>query len=267
MQFNELYELLELPEEVRQALGQYEKIRSYEPDETLTKNLLCRETWDEAVKDLRESLGEDPDGIRILYEMLAIVWKDSYKEYIKRGIEKEIFVDTMKFVARFLNEHKRVYGTYRFVWDWWFPRQMALQEFRIGALEYELVDTSEPVISIHIPSDADMSPDSITDSLNHFRDFLELHFPKWRDVRYCCDSWMLSPSLPKLLNSDSNILNFQRRFEVENTNWDSLAVLDWVFPGYREVSAELPEKTSLQRSMKAYLLSGEKVGWSKGYMK
>ena len=53
---------------------------------------------------------------------------------------------------------------------------------------------------------------------------------------------------------------------MEHTDYQSLAVMDWVFPGHKEVSHCLPENTSLQKHMKEFLLKGGKVGWSKGYL-
>ena len=78
---------------------------------------------------------------------------------------------------------------------------------------------------------------------------------------------MMSPALPQLLPATSNILAFQRRFEVLRVQEDSLGVLDWVFPPHSEVSAALPENTSLQRRMKAFLLAGGKVGWTKAQLR
>ncbi len=79
-----------------------------------------------------------------------------------------------------------------------------------------------------------------------------------------CESWMLSPALSNVLRTDSNILAFQKLFDINETDYESMAVLDWVFPGFDKVSEELPEETSLQKNMKKYLLEGNKIGWSKG---
>lgn len=82
-----------------------------------------------------------------------------------------------------------------------------------------------------------------------------------------CDSWMMSPALPQLLPEGSNVLAFQRRFTVESVNEDSLGVLDWVFPPHKEIGNALPEDTSLQRRMKAWLLEGKKVGWARAVLR
>jgi hypothetical protein len=77
----------------------------------------------------------------------------------------------------------------------------------------------------------------------------------------------MSPALHKLLKKDSNILQFQDMFEITETDEESMAVMDWVFPGCAQGLEQLPETTSLQRNMKKYQLSGGKVGWSKGVLR
>lgn len=88
----------------------------------------------------------------------------------------------------------------------------------------------------------------------------------WMQKIYC-ESWMLSPALRELMDENSNILQFQNLFIEEKTDYNSMAVLDWVFPGYHSVSEDLPENTSLQRKMKRYLLQDGKIGWTMGYLK
>lgn len=78
---------------------------------------------------------------------------------------------------------------------------------------------------------------------------------------------MLSPALKDILTPNSNILKFQELFNITGTDYESMSVLDWVFPGYNKVSEELPENTSLQANMKKYLLAGNKTGWTKGILK
>ena len=92
------------------------------------------------MRQLQSLWDDDPDGIKILWEQLNIVSGYTYGEYCKRGIPEEVFAATMKFCTRFLREHYKTFGFYKYVCAWWFPRQMSLNEFRIGALEYEFID-------------------------------------------------------------------------------------------------------------------------------
>lgn len=268
MTTNELYRLLDLPQEVITRLED-----CAQPDPTwLTAEMkaryLTRATAEAGLADIRAHLGDDPDGFRLLWVLLEMA-RDTWDAYEQRGVPVEIFRETMKFVTRFLRTSLQQQGAYSFHWGWWFWRQLSMCEYRVGCLEYELVETADSVreISLHIPSDADMRPASVDASFRAFRALLKEQYPTWQDVPWICDSWMMSPALRQLLEEGSNVLAFQLRFDTVHVNEDSLGVLDWVFPPHKAVSDALPENTSLQRRMKAWLLSGNKVGWTKAVLR
>lgn len=266
MELIQLYQSLELPSSVIDKLISYNKNRKSELDNTTKAMIANRETWDDGIKKLQEFVGNDPDGIKILWELLNLSL-ESYERYLQRGISTQIYFDTMKFCTRFIEEHYRIFGEYKFAWAWWFPRQLALLEFRIGCLEYEFIEADQNIISIHIPSDANLQKNIVAQSIKDFKDFCEIHFPDWINAKLYCESWLLSPALKELLDENSNILNFQELFTVESVDYESNAVLDWVFPGNTEISDQLQENTSLQRDMKKYLMQGKKIGWAKGVLK
>lgn len=265
MNNRELYKALDIPREVVEELNKYEDTRIFNMNNKIKSDICDREKWDEAVKSIQEQLGEDADGIKILWEELNLVC-ESYDRYVQMGIPYEIFVDTMKFCTRFLEEHKRTYGIYKYTWAWWYPRQISLNEFRIGALEYEFIDGDNREIYIHIPSDADFSRESVQRSIKEFFSFRKKYFEAWDTVPLSCDSWLLSPALKEMLDSDSNIIGFQNLFKLERVDYDNIWYLGWVYPGYDTADNNLPENTRLQRKMKEYILSGNKVGSAKGYL-
>ena len=168
--------------------------------------------------------------------------------------------------TRFLKEHYDTFGTYRYVWAWWFPRQMSLAEFRIGALEYEFVDGAEREIAVHIPSDADMSAESIKRSLRDFNEFRDKYFEEWKGVKLTCDTWMLMPELQQFLKEDSNIVAFQKLFEIDTIDREATWYMGWIFPGCEKADDNLPEKTLLQRELKKFLLEGNVFGIAKGHI-
>lgn len=267
MTLEELYQLLTLPAPVIDCLRTNAQETAHCLDSEAKQLYLNRATTTQGLEAFQRYLGEDSDGMRLLSVLLQMAC-ETWEGYRTRGINKEIFTYTMKFVPRFLHTYYQQHGVYAFVWGWWFWRQLAMQEYRLGALEYELVEEKgRKEISLHIPSDADLRPASIDASFSAFEAFLSQQYPEWQAAPWVCDSWMMSPALRELLPQGSNIRAFQERFVVESVQEDSLGVLDWVFPPYRTVSAELPETTSLQRSMKAWLLSGKKIGWARAVLK
>lgn len=199
-----LYEMLELPQEVVDALNAYEAQRTSELPDDLYRKLFAREQWEEDVKELQSYLGDDPTGMKILWEQLHIVCQYTYGEYVKRGFSEDIFVATMKFCTRFLYEHHA---------------------------------------------------------------FRETYFADWKDVKLTCDSWMLVPELQELLGESSRIVAFQRLFEIDQIDREATWFLGWIYPGHDTVDENLPEKTSLQRQLKRYLLAGNKFGIAKGHLR
>lgn len=264
MNREELYALLDLPETVTGALNRYGEGRSGSFHISIRDLMENTELVQQLDKLISRQVGDNADGIRILWEELEIA-REAFEEYRKKGIPADIFRNTMKFCTRFLLDYHKTYGCYRFVWGWWFPRQLSLREFRIGALEYEF--TGESRINIHIPSDADLSRSSVLHSLSQFELFCGKYYPERAGQEMWCSSWLLSPALRDILPEKSNILAFQELFHVTETDDESMAVLDWVFPGFPCVSEELPENTRLQKNMKKYLLEGKKIGWTTGILR
>jgi hypothetical protein len=256
--------MLEFPSEVSEAVLMYKTTHESVLDSVLAES--GGELEGQTIERLQEKIGEDSHGFFILAELLEYACR-TYQAYREKGIPEAVFVQTMKFCTRFINEHKRLYGEYAFVWAWWFPRQLRMQEFRVGEFEFEFVHGDEKMIFIHIPGDADMREQRILASFQAYRSFLEKYYPDWLEADWYCESWLLSPALEKLLPENSNILTFQRFFHVEAVDKESMAVLDWVYPGEKAELEDLPENTILQKNMKTFLLNGGKVGWAKGRIK
>ena len=190
-----------------------------------------------------------------------------------KRIPEDIWIATMKAFPRFIAEHRRSYGYDGFDRYGWTVRQAGARLFRIGELEYELAE-NEPgkrVIRVHIPSDTKLEPALLNASLSRADAFLGEYFPEWADLPKICESWLLSPVLKELLPPESRILRFQSAFDLRETFPEDDAALEWVFrvaQGQREGldMTKLPEETSLQKRMKALLLSGRKPGAGEGIL-
>ncbi|PWG66986.1 hypothetical protein DF196_00220 [Bifidobacterium callitrichidarum] len=232
------------------------------------------ESW----KTLKAELagGGDPNGLRILYWMLYAAGRYTFPEYRRLGIPVSIFDATMGCFTRFVGEHRVSYGRYGFDRDFWTYRELSARLFRLGSLEFELAyDTadvpavagSSRVINVHIPSDASLDPAQCDRSFAESHSFLTRFFPDWTGLPYWCESWLLSPALERLLPEGSHILAFQRRFDIRETDPDAPDWREWVFQRCGAPIAELPERTSLQRNMKRFLLDGGKVGIGIGCLK
>ena len=262
----ELYDMLDLPAEPGELFRGWDREGKPYADEGLVRRILTRAEWAEAVEELKARIGEDPDHLRLLWEELRIA-RLQWPAWLRAGLPEEVYLDTMKFATRYLNDGIKAYGRYCFTAGWWFPRQLAMELFRLGSLEFELVEHEEGRrVYLHIPSDASLAPEAVDDSLDRFRAFAAEFYPDWTGIPFYCDSWLLSPVLTELLPDSSRILAFQRRFTILSVDRENTGAINWVYPGHREPSEQLPEETALQRRMKPFLLAGGKPGWALGVM-
>lgn len=239
------------------------------------KDFLVYEKIKEARIKLQAVLGTDWDGIKILACMMKAS-ADAYGIYKEKGISDEIYFATMKCYPRFINETMEMTGRLSFDRYWWTARQAGCHLFRIGELEYEMkqiamnkdnekaIETAieiaiETAIEIHIPSDADFSLSAVDQSFAGAKSFFAEYFPAFRNAEYRCCSWLLDSRLKEMLSENSNIVSFQRRFEIFDEGEADTEFMEWLFQTKSAKAAEykaLPENTSLQRNMKKYLLSG-----------
>lgn len=228
---------------------------------------------DEAWKELPDYCGREAsdggDGVEELTAQLLTALQNR-EDGPWENIPEPIWVDTMKCFSRFVGEHHRSLGRHGFDRGFWTTRQVGAKLFRIGQLEYELKEEDgKKTIDLHIPSDARMDMGLLDESVARAREFLKEYFPDWAEESMECESWLLSPVLASLLPENSNILSFQRAFEMISQDPEPQDVLEWVFrltQGQQKTTPleALPEGTCLQRSMKAFLLSGGRVGVAQG---
>lgn len=220
------------------------------------KGYFLYQNRNEALAQTQAVLGEDPDGIKILSCMLKACL-DAYDVYQEKGISDEIYFATMKCFPRFIAETYKMTGKLCFDRYWWTTRQAGCHLFRIGELEYEIKHIeSDVVIGIHIPSDADFSPVAVEKSFHDAKEFFATYYPSLRDAEYRCHSWLLDPQLRSMLRKDSNILNFQNRFEIFDEGEIGTDFLEWLYHTKATNYDVLPENTSLQINMKKHLQAG-----------
>ena len=255
---------IRMPEEVTRLLVQLDGSMAQYPCQEL---LMEESTWNAGLAQLKQTLGEDPQGFRGLCCMLRCARK-ARSEYARLGIPEEIYYDTMAAFSRFVREHMESYGCYGFDRGFWVPRQISCRLFRIGQLEYELTGLNgQSIISLHIPTDVDLRPEILLPSLK--AGLRELHrlFPDTAGMPVYCHSWLLSPLLKTFLPEQSNILRFQSLFDLQPDQKPGTGVLLWVFKNPRLPVEEYPENTSLHRKLKAFFRQGgqfmDGAGWLK----
>lgn len=259
----ELCRKIGMPREVTQEVLLWHQAEHFQPD---LSRLMEEGGWKEGLAQLQHSLGADPGGMKLLCCMLrcAILAK---AEYERLGIPEDIYYDTMGCFSRFVTEHKESYGCFGFDRGFWTVRQVSCRLFRIGQLEYELVTLdSGRAVSLHIPSDTRLLTPLLRQSYLQARRLLGRVFPEYADAPMFCHSWLLSPTLAELLPPQSNILAFQRSFDVTAFPAVSMQFLQWIVKDPALPPERFPEDTGLQRKLKAFLLSGGTFLVGKGFL-
>ncbi|WP_372630836.1 hypothetical protein [Cohnella sp.] len=79
-----------------------------------------------------------------------------------------------------------------------------------------------------------------------------------------CHSWLLYPGLADIRPPDSNIVKFQRFFHVYDVDPSTREAEQRIFIRTSDDPSDYEAGTSLQRSAKAYLASGRKLGTGSG---
>ncbi len=163
---------LDFPEAViEQMMLEIESISS-KVLEQYSRELLDANKAKAAAKKIDEVYGEEPFVALTIY--LYAASQSWLKIYQPLKIPKTVYLSTMNAFTRFIHEHFQVTGRYRFDRGFWIWRYTSGLIFRIGELEYErtyfpkghkeLKLEGKQCLSLHIPSDADLSRNKIRDS-------------------------------------------------------------------------------------------------------
>lgn len=170
----------------------------------------------------------------------------------------------------------------------WLTRHFQGRLFQLGRLQFELAGLGHttsteiraagtdlapgaPTLVVHIPDYCGpMDPTSCADSFEAAHRFFGRHFPEHRPTVLTCYSWLLDPQLAEYLPEDSNIINFQQLFTINQRHTRPIATdadtFEFVF-GTTDVQRRdrLPRHTSLQRALIEHVDRGRHwyggVGW------
>lgn len=172
------------------------------------------------------------------------------------GVSRDVTVATLSDIGEQVALHERIHGRPGMTAGWWLARHIALHLFALGRLQFERARAREdvgpitaglPYLDVHIPEAGPLTPTACDASLAAAPPFFARHFPGDGARWFACDSWLLDPQLADLLPEDSNILRFQRRFDVVATRADGGRVFEFVFDRPDLDGVERPDLTDLSR--------------------
>lgn len=191
-----------------------------------------------------------------------------YEEYQKAGIAEEIFDATFYDITIWCEECRRTHQSYGLEEIRWIALSLKMRLFRLGRLQFEPMTLCEelvgqtlglkagtPVLNVHIPAGEKLDYGACVEAMKWAEEFFGDTFEA-----YVCDSWLLSPVLGELLPETSNIMRFQRMFEVVKVHHRFPQAEQRIFKEVLAEKEKYQEDTLLQKKAKEYILSGKDIG-------
>jgi GNAT-like C-terminal domain/N-acyltransferase N-terminal domain len=226
-----------------------------------------------------------PAGFELYPVHVILASLDSIRRYhASIGIPNDVSAETLGFVGRAMEEYRAAHGQAGIQlsrWDWLRFSGTLYQVGRLTVIPYRLrmhraagplfwfddaaAETlgpgyrrGDPALSLHVPANDPLEPAACDASLVRMRTAFSGVYPGEPLRVATCTSWLLDEQLAEYLPERSNILDFQRRFElIDGAREDDAAMLRAVFGAdFSESLDALPQRTTLERAVVTHLRSG-----------
>jgi hypothetical protein len=146
------------------------------------------------------------------------------RRYLERAIDQHVARATLADMPRWMRHYYALFGN-----QWGFDRgpfmwrHLTARLFQLGRLAFEIatnplshtrVPLGSRVLAVHIPASGPLDDEACDASFTEARRFFAQYFSNCRFSGFICESWLLDRQLAEYLPADSNIMRFQRRFEL-----------------------------------------------------
>lgn len=118
---------------------------------------------------------------------------------------------------------------------------------------------ADQCLSLHIPKNADISPENMERAVASARKIVKERYPEHTGMSVFGSSWILDPKLKEILGEQSKISQLINMFHKYPQKCGGTGVFGYVFPKNYESLETLPENTSLQRKLKQHYLDGNYI--------
>lgn len=232
------------------------------------------------INEIAENSALSPYTVWLL--MLIEAAQNALAAYKTDGTPEKVFWDTfsdLRYKAIECKENYNVWGTFV---AFWYPIFYSKEIVKLGRLEFQdsayafgdeytkngyTVKRGDKVKSIHIPSSGE--PFDETARLQSYKAAYEYFKDELNGgpLVCVCHSWLLYPEYGKILAPNSNIVSFQKDFDMVESESGEFED-SWRLYGadHDKPTADLPERTSMQRAFKKHLLAGGTTGEGKGVL-
>ena len=197
--------------------------------------------------------------------------------YIARGLDLQIYHDSMLDLKYKLEECKLVRGVVGSFVAKWFDRFFDLTRIALGRLQFEIIrfgydytrdgkvlTPDSKVVNVHIPrTGTPIDKASCDAAYAKARAFFAKEIGE--PFAFYCSSWLLYPQNKEILSPTSNTYRFMAEYDVFKWGIDKHGDNLWrLFDTDERNWARLPANTSMRRAYVEHLKGGGRLGWGKG---
>lgn len=219
------------------------------------------------------------------YVHVFLVVLPSVKQYHRaRGISDRVSRLSLVDLGRNLTVHRMRFGVRGLHNPGWFAVHFSGGVYDLGRLQFQrsrldeamarslqasgvTLAARDPALEVHIPEFwGPLTPEACRRSFERAKNFFTRHFPEERYHVAVCHSWLLDDQLQEYLPEDSNIVQFQRRFNLVDGTDNDFAIARFVFGRVGSPISDMPRQTRLEEAIVAHLEAGrhwrEGAGWT-----
>jgi hypothetical protein len=199
-------------------------------------------------------------GVGVLPLLALLVTAPEVSAYHhERGVSQDVSIASLADLGQQAWVHRQTFGVFGLHTYGWLSLAWSGALYRLGRLQFNLQQNDGAwVLSTHVPATGPLTPSAVDDSFAWAADFFPRHFAELATRDFYCASWLLDPQLAAALDPASNIVHFQRRWQLygEPMPGDQDALFFTFFRRGDVDLAALPEETSLQRAVVGRLRQG-----------
>lgn len=146
--------------------------------------------------------------------------------------------------------------------------RLNFEKLTICKADYDVVlEKGDSAISVHIPGNEKMTPESVEESFKEAKEFFDNYYKDVDFKAFVCSSWLLDTGLDRFLKPESNILKFQQKFKIVLSFVNTFAIY-WNIFGIEKFIPydELIPENNFQRNVLELLNNGGNLYSGNGYI-
>jgi len=143
------------------------------------------------------------------------------------------------------------------------------REEELSEADWELMlGPGDAILDLHVPGGEKLAEKACHESFDRAAEFFPRYFPEVPFKAVACWTWLLDPTLSKILPPTSNLVKFQKMFHLYPTWGHETRAFHNVFGNWQQDINTAPRDTSLQRAVvDLYASGGRLLGGGAGILR